>query len=114
MGVVTCCWISMTSLKAMIAFAILFGVFSGGLMPLGSACVAQTTPDMGHIGLRIGAMMAISSIGALAGGPISGVIKEGKASWIGVDVFAATVSLLGAMLLVGVRCWHQPRWIARF
>ncbi|POR38431.1 Tubulin gamma chain [Tolypocladium paradoxum] len=114
MGVITCCWIWMTSLGAMMAFAAIFGVFSGGLVPLGSACVAQTTPDMGHIGLRIGTMMAICSIGALAGGPISGAIKEGHSNWVGVHLFAACVSMLGALLLFGVRCWYQPRWLAKF
>lgn len=53
------------------AFAVLFGIFSGGLVPMGSACVAQTTPDMGHIGLRIGVMMACCAVGALGGAPLS-------------------------------------------
>lgn len=114
MSVITCCWIWMTSLGAMIAFAAIFGVFSGGLVPLGSACVAQTTADMGRIGLRIGAMMALCSIGALAGGPISGAIKGGQGNWVGIHVFAAAVSMLGAFLLFGVRYWHQSRWLAKF
>lgn len=75
-SVITFSWTWMTSFAAMTAFAICFGLFSGGLVPLGSACVAQTTPDMGHIGLRIGTMMAFCSFGALAGGPISGAIKD--------------------------------------
>lgn len=104
----------MTSLKGMIAFAVLFGVFSGGLVPLGSACVAQTTPDMGHIGLRIGVMMAICSLGALGGGPISGVIKDGPGGWVGVHCFSASVSLLGSFLLILVRFLWEPRWSVRF
>ncbi|KND86652.1 Tubulin gamma chain [Tolypocladium ophioglossoides CBS 100239] len=102
MSVITCFWIWMTSLGAMMAFAAIFGVSSGGLVPIGSACVAQTTPDMGHIGLRIGAMMAICSIGALAGGPISGAIKEEQGRWVGVHTFAASLSML-----VGSQFWQQ-------
>ncbi|KAL7786644.1 major facilitator superfamily domain-containing protein [Trichoderma ceciliae] len=105
---ITFCWVTMTSLRAMIAFAVLFGLFSGGLIPLGSACVAQTTPDMGHIGLRIGFMMAFASFGALSGGPASGAIKDSTGSWFAVHSFSASITLLGALMLLGVRLWWQP------
>ncbi|KAF4509486.1 hypothetical protein G6O67_003657 [Ophiocordyceps sinensis] len=113
MSVVMFAWIWMTSLGAMIVFGILFGLLSGGLVPLGSACVAQTTPDMGHIGLRIGIMMAISSVGALSGGPLSGLLK-GDSSWESVHCFAAGVALVGALLLFSVRIWHRPYVLAKF
>lgn len=105
---ITFCWVFMTTLPGMVAFAFLFGLFSGGLIPLGSACVAQTSPDMGHIGLRIGFMMAVCSIGALGGGPLSGLIKESPLSWAGVKCFSATLTLIGAILLLGVRlAWER-------
>ncbi|RDA87143.1 hypothetical protein CP532_4264 [Ophiocordyceps camponoti-leonardi (nom. inval.)] len=114
MSIMTLSWIWMSSMMALVAFAVLFGLFSAGLVPLGSACVAQTTPDMGHIGLRIGVMMAISSIGALAGGPASGLLRESYGGWPAVHLFSACLSLLGALLLLAVRWWHQPRLLARF
>ncbi|PHH79144.1 hypothetical protein CDD83_3895 [Cordyceps sp. RAO-2017] len=114
MSVVTCAWIWMTSLAALIAFAVLFGVFSGGLVPLGSACVAQTAPDMNHIGLRIGAMMAVTSVGALGAGPVSGTLRDSAGGWVAVHSFAASLSMLGAMMLFAVRCWYKPRLLASF
>lgn len=105
--VITFSWIAMTTLSTMIAFALLFGLFSGGLIPLGSACVAQTTPDMGHIGLRIGFMMAFASFGALSGGPASGAIKDATGSWFAVHAFSASITLLGSLMLLGVRLWWQ-------
>ncbi|PHH67440.1 hypothetical protein CDD81_52 [Ophiocordyceps australis] len=114
MSAVTMCWIWMTSLSANVAFAVLFGLFSGGLMPLGSACVAQTTKDMGQIGLRIGIMMAISSVGALAGGPVGGFIKDGTNSWVGVHLFAASTAMTGACMLISVRFWHKRPLLAKF
>lgn len=113
-SIITFSWIWMTTLPAMISFALLFGFFSGGLIPLGSACVAQTTPDMGHIGLRMGAMMAICSFGALSGGPISGAIMDHTGRWFGVHSFSAAVSLFGAVLLIIVRFMWQPRWNVMF
>ncbi|KAH6610827.1 hypothetical protein Trco_000847 [Trichoderma cornu-damae] len=105
---ITFCWVAMTTLAAMIAFALLFGLFSGGLIPLGSACVAQTTPDMGHIGLRIGFMMAFASFSALSGGPASGAIEDATSNWLAVHAFSASMTLLGALTLLGVRLWWQP------
>ncbi|KAL8857826.1 MAG: hypothetical protein Q9178_005582 [Gyalolechia marmorata] len=46
-----------------IIFSILYGFFSGGLISLQSACVAQITPDISMIGLRIGLLMAVCSLG---------------------------------------------------
>lgn len=114
MGVTTVCWLWMTSLGAMIAFTILFGTFSGGVVPLGSACVAQTTCDWRHLGLRIGVMMAFCSIGALAGGPISGMLKDGGGGWPAVLVFASAAAIVGSLMLLAVRFWYQPRPWAKF
>ncbi|KAL7909718.1 major facilitator superfamily domain-containing protein [Trichoderma velutinum] len=107
-AVITFCWGAMTTLSGMMAFVVLFGLFSGGLIPLGSACVAQTTPDMGHIGLRIGFMMAFASFSALSGGPASGAIKDATTSWFAVFSFSASLTLFGALMLLGVRLWWQP------
>lgn len=104
----------MKSLAAMVTFAVLFGLFSGGLVPLGSACVAQTTPDMGHIGLRIGAMMAFCSFGALAGGPISGAIKDRFTEWTGVFGFSSCITLMGAFMLLAVRIMWEPTMTRTF
>lgn len=105
---ITFSWGSMTSPAGMTASALLFGLFSGGLVPLGSACVAQTTPDMGRIGLRIGLMMAFASFAALAGGPASGAIKDATAAWLAVYSFSAALTLAGAGLLLAVRFWWRP------
>lgn len=84
-------------------------------MPLGSACVAQTTPaSMGRIGLRIGAMMAICSVGTLASGPISGTIRDKTHQWWGVYVFTACSILLGTSMLLAVRLVSQKRLLSVF
>ncbi|KAJ2980289.1 hypothetical protein NQ176_g2731 [Zarea fungicola] len=86
-GIATLCWMQTSTLPAMMTVSLLFGFSSGGIVPLGSACVAQTTPaSMGRIGLRIGAMMAICSVGTLASGPISGTIRDQTHQWWGVLV----------------------------
>lgn len=51
------------SVASIIVFAVLYGIFSGGLISLQSACIAQITPDHRIIGVKIGIMMAICSFG---------------------------------------------------
>ena len=46
-----------------IAFSALYGFFSGGLISLQSACVAQITEKKDMIGVRIGFMMAVCALG---------------------------------------------------
>ncbi|KHN94317.1 Major facilitator superfamily domain, general substrate transporter [Metarhizium album ARSEF 1941] len=73
-GAVTLAWIPLRSAAGLIAFSVLFGILSGGLVPLASACVARTTRDMGHIGLRIGVLMAFCAVAALGSGPLGAFI----------------------------------------
>jgi hypothetical protein len=54
---------AMKSYGSIIAFAVLYGFFSGGLISLQPACVAQITPDTRIIGLKIGLMMVICALG---------------------------------------------------
>lgn len=108
------CWTEMASFAGQVVFSILFGFPSGGLIPLGAACVAQTTPDLSRIGLRIGAMMAICSTGTLASGPISGVLRDGENGWTGVHCFSGATVLLGVVILILARATWEPRLRARF
>ncbi|KAJ6780197.1 hypothetical protein PWT90_04457 [Aphanocladium album] len=102
-AVATTCFIWATTLPTLIVFSLLFGYSSGGIVPLGSAAVAQTTPDMGYIGLRIGTMMAICSVGTLAGGPVTGAIKDATHDWARVFIFCAAVIMAGTSMLFVVR-----------
>ena len=103
MSLTTYLWSLASSLPSVMAFAFLFGLFSGGLIPLGSACVAQTTKNMEHLGLRMGSVMAVSAIGALAGGPLSGAIKDNGGGWLGVFALSGSVTLVGSIVLIVLR-----------
>lgn len=109
-GTLIISWMAMGSLPAEFAFSIIFGFCSGGLIPLGSACVVQTTSDLGRIGLRIGAMMLLSSVGTLIGGPISAKILGDAKAWAAMDSFAGALVLLGCVILVVARFMYTPGW----
>ncbi|EGX95934.1 monocarboxylate transporter, putative [Cordyceps militaris CM01] len=104
-------WVSDHVGSFLIVFSLLFGFSSGGVVPLGSACVAQTTPDMGYIGLRIGVMMAICSAGTLAGGPAAGAIKDATGEWGGVFVFSSAVTMSGTAILFVTRMIFSKRLV---
>lgn len=108
-AVLTLCWIFMTSLPAMIAFAVLYGLFSGGLVPLGSACVAKITPDseMSHIGFRLGFMMMVCSVSAFGGGPLSGFLLESQGAettvgWLAAFIFSGLLTLIGGIFVLAI------------
>ncbi|KAL4924052.1 MCT family MFS transporter [Aspergillus undulatus] len=96
------------------AFTFLYGLTSGGLMTLQSACVAQITRNMQTIGFMIGVMMAVCSIGALTGTPISGRLNEKPLSgtapaWVdfaGAMMFGGTVFLAAARISVDSRLYR--------
>lgn len=95
-----------------IAFAALYGLVSGGLVPLGPACVAQTTMDIGHLGLRIGVMMALCSPGALTANPIGGVLRETSLGRWAVHIFAGSAVLFGAVSILCARILLTTKWRA--
>jgi len=43
-----------TTSNGIIAFSVFYGLFSGGLLSLYLACVAQVTPNLNLIGLKNG------------------------------------------------------------
>lgn len=110
-SIATLCFVWSKTLSFLIVFSLLFGFSSGGVVPLGSACVAQTTPDMGYIGLRIGVMMAICSAGTLAGGPAAGAIKDATGEWGGVFVFSSAVTMSGTAILFVTRMIFSKRLV---
>ncbi|KAJ3496182.1 hypothetical protein NLG97_g2845 [Lecanicillium saksenae] len=110
-GIATVSWSAMSTLPGIMAVSILFGFASGGIVPLGSACIAQLTPPhmMRHMGLRIGTMMTICSAGMLVGGPLSGTIKDKTQQWAGVYLFTGGEILLGLGILFAVRMVAKRR-----
>ncbi|KAL8734405.1 MAG: hypothetical protein Q9181_003226 [Wetmoreana brouardii] len=62
-GIILMCLHAIKTATGIIVFSALYGLFSGGLISLQSACVAQITSDLNMIGVKIGLLMAICSFG---------------------------------------------------
>lgn len=97
--VVLALWIPGTSKSATIAFAALFGFFSGAYVSLIASLVAQVSPHK-EMGYRTGMVFLVASIPGLVTSPIAGAILAHNDNWVGVKVFAGVLLLVGSTVIV--------------
>lgn len=101
----------MTTLPSLAAFSVLYGLGSGCLMPLGTACISQLSPDMRHTGLRQGVVLCLCSIGVLAAGPVTGLLYQDFKSSHAMQWFTGGMTMLGGLMLLMIRVWaRQAVW----
>lgn len=87
-------WIPASNDATVVAFSVLFGLFSGAYISLMAALVSQLSP-IEEIGYRNGLTNLVSAIGGLVTAPIAGAILQKPGGLAGIKVFA------GAFILVG-------------
>ncbi|KAG4425385.1 hypothetical protein IFR04_001535 [Cadophora malorum] len=91
--------------SAHIAFAALFGFFSGAYVSLIAALVSQISP-LKEIGFRTGLVFLSCSIPALTTSPIAGAILDREnGGWIGVKVFSGVLCIAGAVFVLSARVY---------
>lgn len=95
-------WIPARTDSVAIAFAVLFGIFSGAYISLMAALVAQISP-LEEAGYRNGLTFLFSSVGGLTTSPIAGAILQTSAGWTGLKVFAGVFMLAGTSFILAAR-----------
>lgn len=95
-------WLPDTSDPALIAFAVLFGFFSGAYVSLITPLVMQISP-MAEIGFRTGIVLFVSAIGGFTANPINGAILESAGGWTGLKVFSGVFCLVGTTFVLVAR-----------
>lgn len=91
-----------------IAFAAMFGVFSGGYISLLASLVAAISP-IDEIGYRNGLTFLFASVGGLTTSPIAGAILEasggadGRGNWVGLKTFAGVLLIAGTSFVLAAR-----------
>ena len=81
-----------------IAFAVLFGFFSGAYVSLLGALVAAISPPR-EIGFRTGLVFLVAAVPGLVTNPVAGaILAAGGGSFAGMKVYA------GVMMLAGTAC----------
>ena len=93
-------WTGVAHLGTFIAFVSLYGLFSGAMVSLPPAALANLTPDRSRVGTRMGMSFSFAGSGMLVGSPIAGAIQSSNAGFIGLEVFCGATILAGAVALV--------------
>lgn len=86
-----------------VAFAAMFGIFSGGYISLMGSLVAAISP-MSEIGYRNGLTFLFSSVGGLVTNPIGGaILQSGGGNWAGLKIFAGVFMIAGTTFILSAR-----------
>jgi predicted MFS family arabinose efflux permease len=102
-GILALCWIGITTKGGVIAFAVLYGLFSGGFVSLPPVALVTLTPDLRTLGTRMGQSFGLASIALLIGSPIAGAILKQTGSYLGLQLYSGLSLFLCGMLLVAAR-----------
>ncbi|RHZ65225.1 hypothetical protein CDV55_102676 [Aspergillus turcosus] len=109
-GVIALCWTTATSVAGLVVWSAAYGFSSGAILSLQQACAAQiATPKT--LGLSIGAVMASTSLSAMAGIPISGELA-GKYGYLSLSIYSGVSLLVGTLLLVVARLMQNRDLLA--
>ncbi|KDQ11738.1 hypothetical protein BOTBODRAFT_162565 [Botryobasidium botryosum FD-172 SS1] len=109
-------WLHCTSTATLIAFAVLFGFFTGGCESLVPACAGQISSQR-MTGNRLGLMWAIGSFASLVSGPIGGALVahsslSGHEGYSGAIIFSGVAFFISAVCILASRLATDRRIFA--
>ncbi|KZV87147.1 MFS general substrate transporter [Exidia glandulosa HHB12029] len=106
-------WLTARSFGALIAFAVLYGFASGGLIGLTPPCIAQIS-QVQQIGRRVGLLYAILSFPFLVSGPIAGaILSRQHGVYDGLIIWSGVMLIVGGIIIVGVKVQINSRLAAK-
>jgi MFS family permease len=105
-------WIPSCNDASRIAFACLYGFFSGAYISQLPALVAQVSP-LRDMGIRTGLVFFCSAIPALTSNPIAGAILGENNNWIGAKAFAGIMCLIGTCFVLATRLSKSRRLLEK-
>jgi MFS family permease len=107
-------WLPCSSNAAFIAFAVLFGFFSGAFDSLMTPLIVQISP-MPELGFRIGMVLFAGAVAGMTTNAVNGAIVDGSGGWTGVKIFSGAFCLVGTTLVLIARIRKTGmKFLARF
>lgn len=93
-------WLGIHNLGGLVAFALLYGLFSGGILSVTPSAMMAMTPDISRVGTRMGMAFTLTGFSILVGTPIAGAILGdfSEAGWQGTIAYSAAGLTLGSLL----------------
>ncbi|KAL4807913.1 major facilitator superfamily domain-containing protein [Aspergillus unguis] len=103
-------WLPSSTTASLVAFAVLFGFFSGAYVSLLTPLVMQISPRE-ELGFRTGVLLLAIAVGGLTTNPINGAIvdSQGGGGWAGLKVFSGVMALVGTSFVLVAR-GRGTRW----
>jgi len=101
-GIVAFCWISISTLGAIVVFCICYGFFSGTFVSITGPALATLSPDMALVGTHMGMSFSIGALGLLIGNPVAGVLLD-KFGWVGPAVFCGFCNVFAFAFVLAAR-----------
>ncbi|CAE6506567.1 unnamed protein product, partial [Rhizoctonia solani] len=101
-GVCTYAWPFARDKGSLIAVACIYGTACGVFVGMLAAPVAKMG-SMDDVGRRTGMLMTVISVGAVAGPPISGAIRDTTGTFVNVGYYAGSMIILCVLLLICVK-----------
>jgi MFS family permease len=96
-----------TTLPSLVAFSIVYGFLSGGVIIIPGPTITDLSPSTSEMGARLGLAYLVAAFGGLLGNPVSATIKgDGKhavPNFSGVWFCGAAVMSAGLVALVAAR-----------
>jgi fucose permease len=108
-GLLSFVWMAVDSQKGMIAWAVVWGFCSAGLVTLPSATFPALCPDPKRLGSRSGMSFSIASFSALMGPPVAGAlinrsnrpdnVLRPRSEYLGAQLWAGCCLLIDGLLV---------------
>lgn len=100
-GILIYVWAAVDSLGGTWAFAVVYGFFGAGIQSMFPPALASAQSDTSKIGVRMGMIFSVMSIGCLCGSPIAGaLINVDGGRYLYAQMFGGSVMICGALVLL--------------
>jgi predicted MFS family arabinose efflux permease len=97
-------WTAVDEIGGIVAFAILYGFFSGSFVSLPPSTILSLSNDLNKVGTHLGMSFSIAGIGILIGSPVGGALLNlDTGHFIRAQVFCAVVITISCACLVLAR-----------
>ncbi|KAJ2929819.1 hypothetical protein H1R20_g7262, partial [Candolleomyces eurysporus] len=109
-------WLGAKNLQVLLAFAAVYGFWSGAFVSLIAPCVVRVSSfERGDVGTRIGLLYSVISVPSLIGNPIAGALlsHDPHGSYTGTIIFAGATVMLGSIFIFMAKCAIERRILAR-
>ncbi|KAL9046302.1 MAG: hypothetical protein Q9214_000833 [Letrouitia sp. 1 TL-2023] len=96
-------WIAIRNTQGMLAFAVLYGFFSGTFVSLPGPIVVSLSPAHETVGTRMGMALGASGLGLLVGAPVAGAILRSHGGWVGLQAWSGALVVISAVWMLAAR-----------